>query len=174
MLKIEDIAFLDLHPGNVRNFQLLCEWIGSAFANAQFVERLQRAEATDPIDAARSPASFADQHRLLASLARRFDFDAASVYFKVELPVERWALEPPEFARMAFRVAERLLEHPELAFDASGTDWDFAFLLPTHSHDQAVVMAQRFGAELQRDLTEAGYSMPLRQRVEGLALGQKA
>jgi polysaccharide biosynthesis protein PelD len=41
MLKIEEIDFLDLHPSCVQNFRILCEWIGTAFANAQRVEQLQ-------------------------------------------------------------------------------------------------------------------------------------
>lgn len=38
MLKIEDLAFRDLHPTSVENFRLLCDWIGTAFAKARRVE----------------------------------------------------------------------------------------------------------------------------------------
>ena len=40
MLKIEDLAFRDLHPTNVENFRLLCDWIGTAFAKSQRVQRM--------------------------------------------------------------------------------------------------------------------------------------
>jgi hypothetical protein len=34
MLKIEDIAFIDLTPTNMQNFQVVCDWIGTAYDNA--------------------------------------------------------------------------------------------------------------------------------------------
>jgi ribosomal protein L30/L7E len=39
MLKIEDIAFVDLTPTNVQNFQVICDWIGTAYDNALRHER---------------------------------------------------------------------------------------------------------------------------------------
>lgn len=42
MLKIEGIDFLDLHPTNVRNFQLVCLWIGQALSRARALEALVR------------------------------------------------------------------------------------------------------------------------------------
>lgn len=51
MLKIESIAFADLHPLSVQNFALLCEWIGNAFANAQRIERLRQAHAAQAVRA---------------------------------------------------------------------------------------------------------------------------
>lgn len=41
MLKIEAIGFLDLNWSNIQNFHVMCDWIGSALANAQRVENLQ-------------------------------------------------------------------------------------------------------------------------------------
>jgi polysaccharide biosynthesis protein PelD len=41
MLKIESIGFLDLNWSNIQNFRIMCDWIGSALANAQRVENLQ-------------------------------------------------------------------------------------------------------------------------------------
>ncbi len=40
MLKIEEMPFLELNPATVQNFRVLCEWIGTAFASAQRIERL--------------------------------------------------------------------------------------------------------------------------------------
>lgn len=51
MLKIEGMPFHELTPACVQNFQILCDWIGTAFAKAQRFERLLRA---------RKPASLAE------------------------------------------------------------------------------------------------------------------
>ena len=51
MLKIEGMAFHELTPAGVQNFQILCDWIGTAFAKAQRFERLL---------SARKPASLAE------------------------------------------------------------------------------------------------------------------
>jgi hypothetical protein len=42
MLKIEEMGFLDLTATTIENFRLLCEWIGTAYANAS---RAARAKA---------------------------------------------------------------------------------------------------------------------------------
>ncbi len=41
MLKIESIGFLDLNWSNIQNFHVMCDWIGSALANAQRAENLR-------------------------------------------------------------------------------------------------------------------------------------
>ena len=47
MLKIEGMPFHELTPASVQNFQILCDWIGTAFAKAQRFERLlQRAQTS--------------------------------------------------------------------------------------------------------------------------------
>ena len=51
MLKIEGMPFHELTPAGVQNFQILCDWIGTAFAKAQRFERLR---------SARKPASLAE------------------------------------------------------------------------------------------------------------------
>jgi hypothetical protein len=40
MLKIEQIPFVQLHPASMQYFQVLCSWIGDAFANARDVEHV--------------------------------------------------------------------------------------------------------------------------------------
>jgi hypothetical protein len=39
MLKIEEMGFLDLTATTIENFRLLCEWIGTAYANAARARR---------------------------------------------------------------------------------------------------------------------------------------
>ena len=38
MLKVEEMGFLDLSTTSVENFRLLCEWIGTAYAQAHRFE----------------------------------------------------------------------------------------------------------------------------------------
>jgi len=49
MLKIEGMQFHELTPAAVQNFQILCEWIGAAFAQAQRFERLRGAGGRAPL-----------------------------------------------------------------------------------------------------------------------------
>lgn len=55
MLKIEDLAFRDLHPTNVENFRLLCDWIGTAFAKAQRVQHHMAMAAPEPVQSEPAP-----------------------------------------------------------------------------------------------------------------------
>ncbi len=41
MLKIEEMGFLELTATTIENFRLLCEWIGTAYANASRTARLK-------------------------------------------------------------------------------------------------------------------------------------
>lgn len=40
MLKIEETGFLQLNVTTLENFRLLCEWIGTAFAQARRFETM--------------------------------------------------------------------------------------------------------------------------------------
>lgn len=40
MLKIEEIAFSQLNPSAMQNFRIVCEWIATAYDNAQEFERV--------------------------------------------------------------------------------------------------------------------------------------
>ena len=43
VLKIESMPFHELTPAALQNFQILCDWVGTAFAKAQRFERLRSA-----------------------------------------------------------------------------------------------------------------------------------
>jgi len=51
MLKIEEMGFLDLSVTSIENFRLLCEWIGTAYAQARRFESAMH--GIDPAEAAR-------------------------------------------------------------------------------------------------------------------------
>ena len=42
MLKVEAVRFRDFTPATIQNFELVCTWIGTAFANARRVEAARR------------------------------------------------------------------------------------------------------------------------------------
>jgi GAF domain-containing protein len=53
MLKIEGMPFHELTPAAIRNFQILCDWVGTAFAKAQRFERLRSAhKPVSPVEPA--------------------------------------------------------------------------------------------------------------------------
>ena len=48
MLKIEEIGFAQFNPATMQNFRIVCEWIATAYDNAQEFERLYASRALPP------------------------------------------------------------------------------------------------------------------------------
>jgi hypothetical protein len=157
MLKIEEMGFLELHPSNVENFQLLCNWIGTAFANAQRFELRQFA-----------PAGFDQQCVILRQLSCRLGFSVATVYLSVDL--EKGA-EPSTWisiARLVSKVADRVLRVTDMHFDYRHGGWHYAILLPGTAPEKASIVALKFEAELDRELSRAGFAASIHHRAESL------
>jgi polysaccharide biosynthesis protein PelD len=168
MLKIEGMDFLELNPGSVQNFRVLCEWIGSAFANAQRFEESQANQYFDPVRRLLPQPLFQLQRLLMTSLAERLGFDLSVMFLGLEQPEEAGPSAGLAAARVASRLAERLLAPTDLRFDYREGGWHIAVLLPGADRARAEELARGFTLDLVEELTAAGLSADARFMIETL------
>jgi hypothetical protein len=166
MLKIEALEFLELNPTSVQNFRILCEWIGSAYANAQ---RWEQGEASRHFDLARRmlPAALFELQRGLAvAMAARLGLDVCLLFIAFDLPPGSATTLQPAAARIVARRAEPLLGQAEHCFDWRRDGWDVVILLPTGGPSRAETLARRLLAGVAEELALAGIDARLRHLVE--------
>ncbi|MFN8057625.1 MAG: GAF domain-containing protein [Vicinamibacterales bacterium] len=148
MLKVEELAFLDLNLSSLHTFQALCEWVSLAYANAR------EHEATRVLDDETSlyASGFLDrQAAYLAHIARRFGFDLSMLLLRVEvdgLTDDLRAKVPSALAD----VAREVLRKTDLAFDYRQSDHQFAVLLPGAPAENVLVVADKLAAGLSARL----------------------
>jgi len=168
MLKIEQMDFLELNPGSVQNFRVLCDWIGSAFANAQRFEEVQANQYFDPVRRLMPRPLFQLQRVLMAGLARQLGFDLSVLFLGLDQPEGVQPSVPLAAARVISRLADRLLAPTDLRFDYRQDGWDVAILLPGANQTAAEALAQRFIPELAKELAAAGLQIGIRHTTEAL------
>lgn len=153
MLKIENIGFLDLHLASIENFRVLCQWIGTAFANAM---RFEQAEQVSIMSADRYllSASFYDrQLAFLRQLGRRANFDVTAL--KVRIDADR--LTPAQRTEVARSIATAMataLRPTDLAFDHRRHGLEYAILLPATPVHNAQVAADKLVRAIEALLPE--------------------
>jgi|tagenome__1003787_1003787.scaffolds.fasta_scaffold20962965_2 hypothetical protein len=168
MLKIEEIDFLDLHPSCVQNFGTLCEWIGTAFANAQRFEQLQDNLYFDPVRRLMPAAFFERQRAILSGLAERLGFDVSILFLAVELPQGTETSAYTTIARLVSKVGDATLASTDLRFEYRQGGWGYAILMPGADPEMAEHLAQRFASLLVEELSLAGLAGRPRHLVKAL------
>ena len=156
MLKIEKLGFLDLNFSNVQTFQVLCQWIGTAYENALRYQTA-RAEAVVNSDTELFAYGFlARQLALLELLAKRIGFDVTMIVMRLENPEELAAEQQNRVPPALSRAVKRVLRRSDLAFDYRRTGREFALVLPATRIEGAQVAIEKLQAALERELeTEA-------------------
>ena len=142
MLKIEAVGFLDLHLASIENFRVLCEWIGTAFANAVRYEQAEQGSIVSRDRNLLSAGFYDRQLSFLRQLARRANFDVSAVILRVEAP----NLDDDLRARVAAGLAQAVasaLRPTDLAFDYRRSGWEYAVLLPATPVANAQVAADK-------------------------------
>jgi len=174
MLKIDQIGFIGLNPSTVQNFRTLCEWIGSAYANAEHIERLKARHASDPMQQLLPGPSYDGQRAGLCDLAREAEFDACAFYASF-LP-ESGSEIPDEVlvAQAVLNACGDILSPHNLRFNFRKAGWTFAVLLPGYDPHMADKLAQQFSRHVCGTLAGGGYSVRARHLVEILHRNRRA
>ncbi|MBB4285989.1 GAF domain-containing protein [Roseospira goensis] len=154
MLKIEAMPFLDFNPGLVDNFRAVCDWIGTAYANASLYEAARDQSVLNP-EVNLLTASFLErQSRFLVTLADRIGFPVTEITLRVE---GRKAAAPAEAARIGRALSacvEEALRTTDLAFDRRNADDSYVLLLPNTPLDGAEVVAGKLRESLAPQLAD--------------------
>jgi len=166
MLKIEGISFLELHPSSVQNFRILCEWIGSALANARQVESLRLKPADGSVGRLHSVAEFAADRELFRSLAARVGLLGRVIHLAFDSPDANHPAGTARLSRIVATVAQRVLDRHERCYECADGAWPYAVILPGCTPDAAQAVAQRFAARLAAAVGEGRPQPVVRHRIE--------
>jgi polysaccharide biosynthesis protein PelD len=169
MLKVERLGFLDLNPTSVQNFQLLCDWIGTAFANARRFEDSQ--EQSGAFSIARNMLSstlFERQRGLMLALARRVGFDLTVLYLRIEGEGVLNAESVTTFTRSVATAAQSLLRATDLVFERREDGWHYALLLPKMRAETAVPVVERLTKAVEELLDASHVPGRVRHLIEEL------
>jgi GGDEF domain-containing protein len=152
MLKVEKLGFLDLNFSNIHTFQLLCEWIATAYANAL---RYQTARSESVLSEETKLLSYGFLERqtaFLSELAERFHFNLSMIILHLENPdelsEEEMNLIPPALAR----TVRKVLRRSDMVFDHQRTGWEFALVLPGSPIENSPFIVEKLLAGLKTQL----------------------
>jgi polysaccharide biosynthesis protein PelD len=168
MLKIEQTGFKSLNLSSIQHFRILCDWIGTALANAQRVEVLESGRYLDPVRQLLPLTFFERQRALLADLAREIGFDACALFLGFDLGPEHGAQTELLVARSVARAVRDTLSLSDLRFDVRQGGWGYAVLLPGADRDRAETIAERLVRQVCGHLAQSGVAARPRQLVEVL------
>jgi hypothetical protein len=154
MLKVEDLDFLELNLTTIDNFRILCDWIGTAYANAKLAEE-ERTGVYLNADRTLMSATFFDrQTTFLASLAQRVGFDVSILILQVE---DADALDEDANKTVAAALnacVSRQLRTTDLAFDYQRKNLEYALVLPATPLANAQIVADKLLAEIRTHLPD--------------------
>ena len=152
MLKVERLGFFDLNFSTIQNFQILCDWVATAYARAKRNQHAEFASSADPDRQPLALSLYDRQKDFLTHLARRVPFDLSRITLRLEsrhdLTEETWAA-----ISVAVRACVRnALRNTDLVFETPGNRHEFAILLPATPIRDAKAMVQGFRETLEPEL----------------------
>jgi polysaccharide biosynthesis protein PelD len=168
MLKIEAMEFVELNVTTLRNFELLCRWIGASLSHAHRMERY----AHTPPKAGHGrvgPAAMASTlQALMLWVAKRTG--ASACLLTIELTPDKAAQDPESMALLAQTAATALgaATQPDQVSCALNDHGAYLVALPGHNEDSARGVATHLLQAVRSALEENGLHAIVRHRIEPL------
>lgn len=147
MLKIEDVGFVGLTVDTIANFRLLCEWIGTAYANAR---RYEAVEESAEQALALPMATFESHAKFLSALSRRAGFPVTVIRLRVK--AGRQIASAEELHRDVRDVVGAILRSHDLLFDRHLESDEFDLVLPLVPPEQAAKVVDRVVERLKKQI----------------------
>jgi len=155
MLKIERMRFLDFNLSNLHAFRAVCEWIATAYQNAQRFEEAQADRVADQQTELFSMTYLERQRAYLTAMAQRFGFDLTMLVLRVENLDELTREERVEVSVAISRSVRMALRRTDMAFDYRSDAGEVAVLMPgtplANVHVVAAKLEGAVRAHLDRD-----------------------
>lgn len=150
MLKIEALGFVGLSVTSVRNFEVLCAWVGTVYGNARRYQRARERSLTSDHGDLFSAGFLERQQRFLIGLAQRLGFDLTEIDVALA-NVDELSREAREGAASALSEAVNgVLRRTDLAFDHHNNGRDFAILLPATPVANADLVVDKLMGDLEQ------------------------
>ncbi len=152
MLKIEELDFIELGWTTIKNFEVVCEWIGTVYGNAKRFHFAKENSVVDDSGLFLSSNYYARQTAFLTSLARRHNFALAQIDISLqnydELPKELRSQAPLALSK----AVKEVLRSTDLAFDRRNNGREFTIILPATPTRNARIVEERLLNALQGEL----------------------
>ena len=168
MLKIEQIGFISLNLAAVQNFEVICRWVGTAFAKAQQHMDGHVSAYFNASTQILSFGMFEQQSLFVTRIARRLNFDLTLLAIQLEVRRNHTAAEQSQVAQALGGAVRSVLRATDLAFEAERAGFGYTILLPNTSDAGAQVVAGKLRSELERRLPAAFRARDFQIRVESL------
>ncbi len=152
MLKIEELDFVELGWTTVKNFEVVCEWIGTVYGNARRFHTAKENSVVNDSGLFLSSNYYARQTAFLTSLARRHNFALAQIDIALqnydELPRDVRSHAPGALSK----AIDQVLRTTDLAFDRRNNGREFTIILPATPKRNARIVEERLLKALQSEL----------------------
>ncbi|MBI1207869.1 MAG: hypothetical protein GC191_11340 [Azospirillum sp.] len=151
MVKIEQLAFMDLNLATIENFRILCQWVGTALAQAR---AFQRANQTSLVNEEGLYTSyfFSRQARFLARLGERLGFETSTIVIRPTNLARYSSDQRREVAAVIGAAVRETLRDTDLAFDYGHQGQSVGVVLPATGLDRAQVVAGKLEAAVRGKL----------------------
>lgn len=155
MLKVERMRFLDFNFSSLHAFRALCEWIATAYQNAQRFEEARADRVADQNTHLFSMTYLERQRAYLTAMAQRFEFDLTMLVLRVENILELTPEERVEVAVGISRAARTTLRRTDMAFDYRSEAGEVAVLMPGTPVANTQVVVQKLENAIRAQLAKA-------------------
>ena len=152
MLKIEELDFIELGWTTIKNFEVVCEWIGTVYGNARRFHTAKENSVVNESGLFLSSNFYTRQTAFLTSLARRHDFALAQIDIALqnydELPRDVRSKAPLALSN----AVKEVLRTTDLAFDRRNNGREYTIILPATPTRNARIVEERLLKALQNEL----------------------
>jgi polysaccharide biosynthesis protein PelD len=154
MLKIERMGFIELNLSGVQTFKTLCQWIGTAYANALQYKIACADKVFDEGTSLFSNRFLARQTTFLTNLAQRVGFDLSMLILRIENLASITDEQYGALSSLVGRLAKSMLRITDMAFDCRQDQSEYCLLLPNTSLKNAWLVANRLMNRFQESLPQ--------------------
>lgn len=168
MLKIEGLPIAMLRHDSLHAFRALCEWIGSAYRNAQRFEEANKSRVSHPGSQLFTDAYYQSVSTFVVALAERARFEVAQLTIRIMEDEVQVGDHVSSVGEIVEFVVAQGLRSTDLAFDYRETRGEYLVILPMTPTANCQPVADRLRDRLLGQLTEAGHRVRVSITFEAL------
>ena len=163
MMKIEKLGFADLNLSSVQTFKVLCDWIGTAYANALSYKDALAEKIFDQSTCLFSYGFFERQTAFLSNIAERVGFDISMIVLRLDNPHDLTDEQRSILPGMVGKVVQKCLRKTDLAFEHRQSASEHYIVLPNTSLEDSQTVCHKLLRKLSSlmpsELRHAQFSM---------------
>lgn len=168
MIKIEDIGFPELNQSTIAIFDVMCEWVGAFYTNAQRYQRAAEQQAVDVETELYAGTFYPRIERVLGAIARRAGYPMTAVTLRLDDPYAMNRTERHLVARTLGDVVKAGLRNTDMAFDYGEDGWEFVLILSLTDGENAEMVTRRTLAAFKAALPEELADIPISHSINPL------